>query len=66
MGLGGKENTSEVEGGGKVFRAADSDDGPGVERSAGEHVVVWRGRSAGAEGQKQRWEARRSPSRMDW
>ncbi len=47
MGLGGKENTSEVEGGGKVFRAADSDDGPGVERSAGEHVVVWRWRSAG-------------------
>ncbi len=47
MGLGGSENTGEIKGGGKVFRAADSDNGFGVERCEGEHVVVWRGRSAG-------------------
>jgi hypothetical protein len=47
VGLCGIENTGEIKGGGKVFRAADSDDGSGVERCEEEHVVVWRGRSAG-------------------
>ena len=47
MGLGGDENAGEIEGGGKIFRSADSDNGPGVERSDGEHVVVRRGRCAG-------------------
>ena len=47
MSLGGEEDAGEIEEGGKIFRSADSNDGPGVERSEGEHVVVRRGRCAG-------------------
>jgi hypothetical protein len=48
VGLGGEEDAGEVEGGGKLFRATDSNNGSGMEEgSQREHVVVGWGRGAG-------------------